>query len=286
MKKFNSSRNIIIALTIVILMVLLISFSAMQRDNKKQSLPGQSEVNGIIATIDNVIKAPIVGVENMAKSINNLFNTYSENDNLKKKVDKVEALKNDITNLKDENEKLKQQLELNENLLNYDVINASVINRSPDSWQDTLIIDKGTADGIEVNMAVMGDKGLIGRVIIAEKHSSKVELLTTVNQTTNHFPVMLENKKGEMAYGLMEAYNNKTHTLVVSQLTSAEDIEVGTTVSTSGLGNNSPKGLIIGEVKEVKKSKTGLTDEVSITPLANMYDVGVVTVVKRLAGSN
>ncbi len=131
-------------------MVLLISFSAMQRDNKKQSLPGQSEVNGIIATIDNVIKAPIVGVENMAKSINNLFNTYSENDNLKKKVDKVEALKNDITNLKDENEKLKQQLELNENLLNYDVINASVINRSPDSWQDTLIIDKGTADGIEV----------------------------------------------------------------------------------------------------------------------------------------
>lgn len=286
MKKFNSSRNIIIALTIVILMVLLISFSAMQRDNKKQSLPGQSEVNGIIATIDNVIKAPIVGVENMAKSINNLFNTYSENDNLKKKVDKVEALKNDITNLKDENEKLKQQLELNENLLNYDVINASVINRSPDSWQDTLIIDKGTADGIEVNMAVMGDKGLIGRVIIAEKHSSKVELLTTVNQTTNHFPVMLENKKGEMAYGLMEAYNNKTHTLVVSQLTSAEDIEVGTTVSTSGLGNNSPKGLIIGEVKEVKKSKTGLTDEVSITPLANMYDVSVVTVVKRLAGSN
>ena len=267
-------------------MVLLISFSAMQRDNKKQSLPGQSEVNGIIATIDNVIKAPIVGVENMAKSINNLFNTYSENDNLKKKVDKVEALKNDITNLKDENEKLKQQLELNENLLNYDVINASVINRSPDSWQDTLIIDKGTADGIEVNMAVMGDKGLIGRVIIAEKHSSKVELLTTVNQTTNHFPVMLENKKGEMAYGLMEAYNNKTHTLVVSQLTSAEDIEVGTTVSTSGLGNNSPKGLIIGEVKEVKKSKTGLTDEVSITPLANMYDVSVVTVVKRLAGSN
>jgi len=236
-KKFNSSRNIIIALSIVILIVLVISFSAKQRDDKKQSLPGQSEVNSVVATIDNVVKAPFRGIENMVKSVNNLFNTYSENDSLK------------------------------------------------NSWQDVLIINKGKKDGIEVNMAVMGNKGLIGRVIIAEENSSKVELLTTVNQTTNHFPVMVKGTKGDMVYGLMEAYNNKTHTLVVSQLTSTDEIEVGSLVTTSGLGNNSPKGLLIGEVKEVKKNKTGLTNEVMITPLADMYDVNHVTVVKRLAGS-
>lgn len=286
MKKFNSSRNIIIALTIVILVVLLISFTAMQRDNKKQSLPGQSEVNSVVATIDNVVKAPFRGIENMVKSINNLFNTYSENDNLKKKLDRNASLEAEVETLRQENDKLKQQLTLNETLLNYDVVNASVINRSPDSWQDVLIIDKGKKDGIDVNMAVMGDKGLIGRVIIAEHNSAKVELLTTVNQTTNHFPVMIKNKKDDMVYGLMEAYNNKTHTLVVSQLTSTEDIEIGSKVTTSGLGNNSPKGLVVGEVKEVKKNKTGLTSEVLITPLADMYDVGHVTVIKRLAGSN
>lgn len=84
-EKFNSSRNIIIALSIVILIVLVISFSAKQRDDKKQSLPGQSEVNSVVATIDNVVKAPFRGIENMVKSVNNLFNTYSENDSLKKK---------------------------------------------------------------------------------------------------------------------------------------------------------------------------------------------------------
>lgn len=286
MKKFNSSRNIIIALTVVIIVVLLISFSSMQRDNKKQSLPGQSEANGVIATIDRGVKAPFIGIENGVKSINNLFNTYTENDNLKKKIDHTASLEAETANLKKENEKLRGQLELNATLSNYEVVNAGVINRSPDSWQDVLIIDKGKKDGIEVNMAVMGDKGLIGRVIIAENNSSKVELLTTINQNTNHFPVMLQGEDSKMIYGLMEGYNNKTHTLVVSQLTSTEGLKEGTPVTTSGLGNNSPKGLLVGEIKEIKKNKTGLDAEVLVTPVADMYDVNSVTVIKRLAGTN
>ncbi|MGO3731839.1 MAG: rod shape-determining protein MreC [Vagococcus sp.] len=285
MKKFNSSKHIIIALSIVILIVLLISFSAMQRDDKKKSLPGQSQTNSVIAKVDKVVSAPYRGLENGVKSVINLFSTYSENDRLKKKIDYNASLEAEIENYKIENDKLKEQLELNATLSNYDSVNASVINRSPDSWQDVLIIDKGKNDGIEVNMAVMGDKGLIGRVIISEESSSKVELLTTVNQNTNHFPVMIPSKDDKMAYGLMESYNSKTHTLVVSQLTTVDGIEKGKSVTTSGLGNNSPKGLLIGEVQEVKKSKTGLHDEVLITPIADMYDVSSVTVIKRLAGT-
>ncbi len=285
MKKFNSSRNTIIVLSIVILLVLIIGFSVNQRDHKKQSFPGQSEVNSVIASIDSIVNVPFRGIENMVTSINNLLNTYSDNDSLKKKIDYKASLEAEIEILKSENEQLKEQMNLNETLVNYELVNASVINRSQDSWQDVLIINKGKKDGIEVNMAVMGNKGLIGRVIIAEENSSKVELLTTVNQTTNHFPVMIKGTKDEMVYGLMETYNNKTHTLVVSQLTGTDEIDVGSLVTTSGLGNNSPKGLLIGEVKEVKKNKTGLTKEVVITPLANMYDVNHVIVIKRLADS-
>lgn len=284
MKKFNSSRNIIIAVTLVIVVVLLVTFSAMQRDNNKKSLPGQSQTNNAIAQIDKIAVAPFKAIENSVKSVRNLFSTYSENEVLKKRIDKNDALESELANQKHENEKLKEQLELVDTLTDYERINATVINRSPDSWQDVLIIDKGTADGIEVNMAVMGNKGLIGRVIIAEKNSSKVELLTTQNQNTNHFPVVIATEGKEHPYGLMETYNSKTHTLVVSQLTTVKDVKEGDVVSTSGLGNSSPKGLLVGKVKEVKKSKTGLDDEVIITPISDMYDVTHVTVIKRLSG--
>lgn len=285
MKKFKSSRNIIIALIVTIVVVLLISFSAAQRDDKMKSLPGQSEVNGVIGKIDRVLAVPFKGIEGSVRGIGNLFSTYAENNRLKKQIDYNKALEAQVANYKIENDKLKTQLDLNETLSNYDVINASVINRSPDSWQDVLTIDKGSKDGIEANMSVMGDKGLIGRVIIADKSSSKIELLTTVNQNTNHFPVMMKAKGEKEAYGLMEKYNSKTHTLTVNQLTTIEGVEVGNQVTTSGLGNNSPKGLLIGEVKEIRKSKTGLDDEVLLTPAADMYDVTTVTVVKRLAGA-
>lgn len=284
-KKNNSSRNIIIAITVVIVIILLVTFSAMQRDNNKKSLPGQSQTNNAIAKVDYVVKAPFRMLESGVKSINNLFNTYTENEELKKQIDKSASLEAELASQKSETRKLKEQLKLNDTLTDYDVINASVINRSPDSWQDVLIIDKGTKDGIEVNMAVMGDKGLIGRVIIAESGSSKVELLTTQNQNTNHFPVMIQTKDDKSAYGLMEGYNSKTHTLIVSQLTSVDNIKKGDLVSTSGLGNNSPEGLVVGEVKEVKKNKTGLNAEVLVTPVADMYDVSSVTVIKRLAGN-
>lgn len=286
MKKFNSSKNIIIALIILIAVVSLVSVSAMQRDKKKQSLPGQSQVNGAITTIDHIILAPVKGVENSVKAVVNLFSTYTENDRLKKRIDHNAMLETEIANYKRENEKLKQQLELNSTLSNYEAVNASVVNRSPDSWQDVLVINKGTKDGVAVNMAVMGDKGLIGRVIIAEKNSSKVELLTTVNQNTNHFPVMITSEENKAAYGLMNAYNSKTHTLTVTQLTTTKDIKKGDRVSTSGLGSNSPKGLLVGEVKEIKKSKTGLHDEILVTPIADIYDVVTVTVIKKMAGND
>ena len=284
MKKNQSSKNIIIAITVVIIIILLVTFSSMQRDNNKKSLPGQSQTNNVIAKVDNVVKAPFRWLENGVKSINHLFNTYTENEELKKQIDKSISLEAELASQKAETKKLKEQLNLNDTLTDYDIINASVINRSPDSWQDVLIIDKGTKDGVEVNMAVMGDKGLIGRVIIAESGSAKVELLTTQNQNTNHFPVMIQTKNDKTAFGLMEGYNSKTHTLIVSQLTTIENIKKGDIVSTSGLGNNSPEGLVVGEVKQVKKNKTGLNAEVLVTPVADMYDVSSVTVIKRLAG--
>ena len=70
-------------------------------------------------------------------------------------------------------------MNLNETLANYEKVTANVITRSPDTWQDLLIIDKGTNDGIEAGMAVMAQKGLVGRVIEVNATTAKVELLTS-----------------------------------------------------------------------------------------------------------
>ena len=281
MKKFNPNKNIIITLVIVIIVVTIISVTAAQRANEGKPNFFQSVVNDSVSFVDRAISAPVRWVENGVDSVHNLFTTYSENERLKEKIDSYDevALKN--KNYQKEIEALKKELELNQTLASYEKVTANVITRSPDTWQDMLIVDKGSKDGIEVDMAVMSQKGLIGRVIEVNNASSKIELLTSSNESSNQFPVRVSSSSGE-AFGLLKNYDEKTQALVVTQLTGDTNIKEGDVVQTSGLGGNSPADLPIGTVVKTKPDSFGLDREVYVKPYAGMYDISVVTIVQRL----
>ena len=281
MKKFNPNKNIIITLVIVIIVVTIISVTAAQRANEGKPNFFQSVVNDSVSFVDRAISAPVRWVENGVDSVHNLFTTYSENERLKEKIDSYDevALKN--KNYQKEIEALKKELELNQTLASYEKVTANVITRSPDTWQDMLIVDKGSKDGIEVDMAVMSQKGLIGRVIEVNNASSKIELLTSSNESSNHFPVRVSSSSGE-AFGLLKNYDEKTQALVVTQLTGDTNIKEGDVVQTSVLGGNSPANLPIGTVVKTKPDSFGLDREVYVKPYAGMYDISVVTIVQRL----
>lgn len=267
------------------MIVFLVSFTTYQRNNEKKESFLQSFTNDIVGIVDKGLSFPLKAMNGSVQSINSLFNTYTENDTLKKKVDELSSLKSENENYKKENEKLKDQLKINATLTNYDKLSATVISRSPNTWQNLLIIDKGKKDGIKVNMPVMGSEGLIGRVVVVNELSSKVELLTSANQSSNHFPVMIATQNDSFSYGLLESYDEKENAFVITQLTESDEVKAGDTVSTSGLGGNSPKGLYVGKVKKIKSDAYGLNKEIYVTPASSMYDISVVTVIQRLAGS-
>ena len=278
-RKFNSNKNIIIALIVTIAIVILVSVTASRRSQGKDENIVQGVATDFVAIVDKGISTPIRGIQNTVFSIQNLFNTYRENDRLKKKIDDMEALRSENQSYKEENTQLREQLQLDSTLSNFDRITASVIDRSPDSWQNLLIIDKGANDGIEVDMPVIGSKGLIGRIITVNTNSAKVELLTSSNQNANHFPVMVVPSEGAVAYGLLEEYDKEEKAFVVTQLTTTDTLQVGDEVVTSGLGGKSPRGLYVGTVKKIKSNQFGLEKEVFVTPASQSYDITAVTVI-------
>ncbi|OJG18783.1 rod shape-determining protein MreC [Enterococcus canis] len=265
----------------MIIVVAVITVTAAQRakDNKNNLV--QSVANDTVGLIDKGLSYPVKFVQNAVSSVGDLINTYQENKDLKAKIDSYDEAVIKNKNYEKEIDQLKQELELNETLTSYDKVTANVITRSPDTWQDMLIVDRGSKDGIEVNMAVMSQKGLIGRVIEVNALSSKVELLTSANQNANHFPVRISSKDGN-AYGLLKSYDEDHQAFVVSQLTGNTDLKKGDVVQTSGLGGNSPADLLIGTVEEIKPDKFGLERQVYVKPYSELYDISVVTIVKRL----
>lgn len=281
MKKFNPNKNIIITLVIVIIVVTVLSVTAAQRANEGKPNFFQSIVNDSVSFVDRTISAPVKWVQNGVDSVHHLFTTYSENERLKEKIDSYDEIAQKNKNMQKEIDALKSELDLSQTLTSYERVTANVITRSPDSWQDLLVVDKGSNDGIEVNMAVMAQKGLVGRVIEVNATSSKVELLTSSNVSSNHFPVRVSSGNGE-SFGLLKNYDEKLQTLVVTQLTGDSEIKEGDVVQTSGLGGNSPADLQIGTVIRTKPDSYGLDREVYVKPYADMYDLPVVTIIKRL----
>ncbi|MDT2596460.1 rod shape-determining protein MreC [Enterococcus dongliensis] len=284
MRKSNPNKNIIIILIVAIIVVTTISITAASRARDSKTNIVQSAVNDTISVVDKVITAPGRWLTGGVQSIANLLNTYEENQKLKNEVDQYDEVKQQTKNQAQEIERLKDELELNQTLTSYQKVTANVITRSPDTWQDMLIVDKGSSDGVEGNMAVMSKKGLIGRVMEVNAHSSKIQLLTSDNKSSNHFPVKISSAKGD-SFGVLNKYDVKAQQLIASEITGEQDIKAGDVVQTSGLGGNSPADLAIGTVIKVKPDSYGLNREVYIKPYAQMYDISVVTIIQRMAGA-
>lgn len=282
MKKFNPNKNIIIALIVAIIVVTTISISAAKRAEEGKSNIFQVVINDTVGFFDKVISAPGHALHSGVTSVNNLFNTYDENEKLKAKIDNHDTVVRDNASKEKEIAALKKELSLDDTLTSYDTVVGNVITRSPDSWQDTLVVDQGSTDGIKENMSVMSQAGLVGRVVEVSRHSSKVELLTTENQSSDQFPVQIVSADGN-SFGLLKNYDKEKQALVVTQVNGTSTIKKDDVVQTSGLGGNSPAGLGVGKVLEVKTSSDGLEREVYVQPYAQMYDIKVVTIIERLA---
>lgn len=281
MKKFNFDKKIIFALITVIIVTTLITLSVKFRNNGERSNPIASALNDSISFVDRIIAVPAKFLHNGIKLLDDLVNTYEDNQQLKAKLDNYDEAILAERNQKEELRKLKDELNLNKMLTSYEKISGNVISRSPDKWQSILIVDRGSSEGIEKNMAVMSQKGLIGRVIQVNNHTSKVELLTTSNKATNHFPVRISGSEGDR-FGLLDHFDEGTQTLVILQVKDGNGLKKGDIVQTSGLGGNSPKNLIVGTVGELKAGDDGFSKEIYVKPYADMYDISVVTIIKRM----
>ncbi|KIC04792.1 rod shape-determining protein [Ligilactobacillus ruminis DPC 6832] len=281
MQKFFFNKKLVVTLIGLIVSFLLIAFSISVRNNRSMPPFIVQFGNEAAGVVNTVVSYPVNGIAKVGTSVSGLLNTYEENQKLKKEVDSLASQRVENQTLAKENKQLKRQLKLNKSLTDYDKISAYVLSRTPSAWQNQVIISKGKTAGVVKNAAVMSKEGLVGRVVEVNQTNSKVELLSTENDDANRFAVQLSNSKDETVNGLITGYNSEKNELIMGQVTSKVKIKKGTSVITSGMGGNTPKGLLVGKVVRVADDDYGLPSKIYIKPAADMDDLSVVTVAKR-----
>lgn len=279
MKKIIKSKKLLITVVMIVVVLGLLTISVGVRNRKSTPSFVQRVGNDTMAIVSRVVSWPVSLVTNSSKSVSDLVNAENENDHLKTKVDDLAQTKARNNALESENAQLKAALKLKDTLTNYDIITGSVISRASDSWSDILIINRGSQSGVEKNMAVMSGGGVIGRILEANRTSSKVELLTSTDKSANRFAVEAESTNGKKVHGIISVTDDNQ--LAFTQVIDGAKLKKGTKVYTSGMGGRSPKGLLVGTVKKTTRDNFGLSDVIDITPAGNLNDPSVVSIVKR-----
>ncbi|MCD7032924.1 rod shape-determining protein MreC [Metabacillus sp. GX 13764] len=279
MPQFFFNKRLILLLISIILLVALIGFSI--KGDRKITWPEQF-VKDSTGVFQNIFHRPSQYFAGFFENMNEIKNTYEENKYLKSRLDQYAQLDSDLQDVKDENNKLREELGRQDSLRSYKPTPAVVIARNPDKWFEYITINKGSQAGIQQDSAVITSKGLVGKVKSVDQFTSTVQLLSAKDRK-NLISAIVQGKdrKGSKVYGLIEGYDSKRKKLLLRHIGSDMKIEKGQDVVTSGTGGVFPKGLTIGKVSEVQPDSYGLTKMAYVEPSADFYDLENVSVAKR-----
>ena len=181
--------------------------------------------------------------------------------------------------IRDRLETLKEELNINYTLSDYEYLNATVVSRNVGYWHNKITINKGTYNGVEKDMVVISSKGLIGKVIKTSTFTSDVRLITT-SDTSNKISVHISNGDYDL-YGLINSYDYNDNYLEVEGISNTKDVRVGDYVYTSGLGGIFPSGILVGTVSEISTDSYDLAKIIKVKPSSDFTDINYVSILKR-----
>lgn len=242
MNRNKKSGIVGIIITIIILIILVV----VTNDN---SIYIGGIANKIVMPIQNgltYLKNKITGNSDFFVDINNL---KAENEELKNSNRELEEQLRELEIVRAENEMLKEYANLTEKYSEYSTIPAYIINRNVSNFSECMVINVGSKDGIEPNMAVISEKGLVGYIVSTTESTAKVQPI--IDTSTNVSATITTTRDSIVCRGILDSNDTLKATYIPIDAT----LVVGDAVETSGMGGIYPKGITIGKIKEVVNTK-------------------------------
>ena len=257
--------------------LLIVNFVLMAFD-AKEITSGQRVVRTWTQTIADFVQSPVTSVTsavaNYFSSISNLRSAQTDNDVLKQRVQELEVELKQKEELAAENTRLKAFLQLKETS-KYKVLTARIIGRDPSVWFDSSIVNRGSLDGVQLNMPVVTDGGLVGRVTAVGPLTCQVDLVT---RNKSGVGAVIGQVGESNALGVVSG-TSKGDLLEMRYVAGTVAVQVGQAVFTTGQDGIYPAGLKVGEIVSVVSGSATTPHVILIQPAAklnSMQEVGIL----------
>lgn len=214
-------------------------------------------------------------VDNLA----DLQQINEENQSLKEQVAELTLENNMLMQERYELQELRDLYNLDSDYSDLNKIAANVIGKDTGNWFNMFIIDKGSSDGIKVDMNVIAGGGLVG--IVTKTGPDWAQVRSIIDDMSNVSAMVLKNSDLCYVRGDLEMMSEGT--LQLNQLRDQNDeVESGDKVVTSYASAKYHKGILIGYVNELAVDSNNLTKSGSITPAVDFEHLSTVLVITDL----
>lgn len=271
------SKYVLLLLTVICIMLLFAGYAT--------GYAGEP-----IRTICNYVFVPMQkGLDYVGESISiNSDDTktkeqlIAENEQLQEQIDELSTQLTNTRLQQSELDTLRELYDLDQTYADYKTTGAHVIGKGTSNWFNTFTIDKGSKDGIKVDMNVIAGSGLVGIVTDVGKNYAVVRAI--IDDTSNVSGMVLSNNDNCIVSGNLKSMT-ESNMIIFSNLEDSEDkVSTGDSVVTSNISDKYLPGLLIGYVTDITEDNNNLTKSGEITPVVDfkhLQDVLVITQLKE-----
>jgi rod shape-determining protein MreC len=261
---------------VIILAVVILALSFLVFTNMAFFVKGYVRVKDTVSIaagpVLQGISAVTGGLRSVFDSYFNLLHTKRENAELKKRLSDLEIQNQRLAEVERENTRLRSILSFTRQQPNT-FIAARVIGEDLKNWYRCVIIDKGKAAGLAERMPVITPRGLVGQIVEAQQWHSKV---IVINDTNSSVDVYVEGKNTR---GILEGTGQSN--LRMKYVRKIDEAEAGDKLITSGKDGVYPRGLPVGIITNVQRTRAGIFSDIDVMPYADFRRLDEVLVVRR-----
>ncbi len=275
MRYFFKSRRFKIAAAILSVLILI---SVIARIAGGVLSPQQSILGSIISPFQSAFTTVANFFKDLDRDINGSEELAKENAQLQSKVNELTSSLLDYEAAVSENKFLRDYLEMKDNNIDYQFLEAMLISRDSDDPFGTFTVNKGSLHGVAVYDPVINSSGLIGYVSEVGASYSKITTVLSPEISIAAF----DRRTGDLGVlgGTLSSAENGTTRL--SNLSRNCSVAIGDYIVTSG-GGVFPDGLLVGTVSAVGNDYNSLI-YAEVTPAADLGDLRNMMIITYFSG--
>lgn len=214
-------------------------------------------------------------VSGVTRNIWDIVTVHEQNKMLRNEVEQLRVQNLEASEALAENERLRALIGYKQTMTQFDLVAARVIGRESATWSRMIVINRGRKDGVDADMAVVTEKGLVGHVVEAGWNTSKVQLILDPRSSVGTIVQRAESRVAGIVQGDLD---NPMMPQMVNIPKNADVVE-GDVIVTSGFGGIYPKGIVVGLVSSLQNDSGGLLKVGLLEPAVDFQKLEDVMVI-------